>query len=102
MSNVTLYLPDDVKKELDSYSEVRWSEFIRQAIITKLKELRKLDLLKKYVEKEPFTQADLDWMDQNDWHPVDENQMKLTFVNDINKRNKGRIAKAKNIDQLFK
>lgn len=102
MSNVTLYLPDDVKKELDSYSEVRWSEFIRQAIINKIKELKKLDLLKKYVEKEPFTQTDLEWMDKNDWHPVDESQMKLNFVNDIHKRSKGRIIKAKSVDELFK
>lgn len=102
MGNVTLYLPDDVKKELDSYSEVRWSEFIRQAIITKIRELKKLDLLKKYVEKEPFTQADLDWMDQNDWHPVDESQMKLNFVTDLNKRGKGRLIKAKSIVELFK
>ena len=102
MSNITLYLPDEVKKELDAHSEVRWSEVIRQAVISKLKELRKLDLLKKYVEKEPFTEADLVWMDKNDWHPVDETQMKLNFVNEVDKRSKGRIIKAKSLDMLFK
>lgn len=101
MSNITLYLPDTVKKEVDVHSDVRWSEVVRQAIINKLRELKKLDLLRKYVEKEPFTQEDLAWMDENDWHPVDERQMKLSFVKEIEKRGRGRIVKAKSVGELF-
>ncbi len=102
MSNITLYLPDNVKKAVDAYAEVRWSEIVRQAIISKLAELKKLELLRKYVEREPFTAEDLEWMDGNDWHPVDERQMKLGFVREVQKRAKRRAVKAKSVDEIFK
>lgn len=102
MSNVTLYLPDNVKKDMGVYAEVRWSEIVRQAIINKLRELKKLELLRKYVEKEPFTHADLKWMDENDWHPVDEQQMKLSFVKEVQEiSRRGKFRKVKNIKELF-
>jgi len=101
MSNVTLYVPDDVKQKMDARSDIRWSEVARQAILKKLEETRKLELLKKYVEKEPFTQEDLVWMDEHDWHPVDEQQMKLSFIKEVQKRSKGKFIKAKSIDELF-
>lgn len=101
MTNVTLYLPDPVKSEMDQYSEIRWSEVVRQAVIEKLRELRKLGLLRKYVEKEPFTDEDLKWMDENDWHPVDENQMNLSFVKDVEKSGKGKFVKVRSVDELF-
>jgi len=101
MTNVTLYLPDNVKSEMDLHSEIRWSEVVRQAVITKLRELKKLELLRKYVEKEPFTDNDLKWMDENDWHPVDEKQMDLGFVNSIKNNSKGKFVKVRSVDELF-
>ena len=101
MSNITLYLPDNVKKELDTHSEIRWSEVVRKAIIGKLEKLKKLELLRKYVEKEPFTGEDLRWMDENDWHPVDEQQMKLGFVKELEKRGREKTVKMKRVEELF-
>ena len=101
MSNITLYVPDEVKKELNAHSEVKWSEVVRKAIINKLDELKKLELLRKYVEKEPFSDIDLRWMDDHDWHPVDEKQMKLSFVDGIQQRSKGKTVKHKSVDALF-
>lgn len=101
MSNITLYVPEKVKEKMDAYSEIRWSEVVRQAINQKLVETRKLELLKKYVEKEPFTRDDLAWMDEHDWHPVDERQMKLSFVDDVKKRSRGKFTRAKSTGELF-
>ncbi len=101
MSNITLYVPENVKKKMDSHSDIRWSEVVRQAINKKLIESRKLEILKKYVEQEPLTDADLVWMDEHDWHPVDEQQMKLSFIKEVEKRSKGKFIKAKNVDELF-
>lgn len=101
MSNVTLYLPDYVKLNMEKHSEIRWSEVVRNAILSKLNELRKLDLLRKYVEKEPFNEDDLNWMDENDWHPVDERQMNLDFVKKVEASSKGKFVKAKSVDELF-
>jgi hypothetical protein len=101
MSNVTLYVPDEVKQKMDAHSEIKWSEVVRKAVLEKLKQLKKLELLRKYVEKEPFTDNDLRWMDENDWHPVDEQQMKLGFVQDTKQRSKGKFVKAEKAKDIF-
>jgi hypothetical protein len=101
MSNVTLYVPDEVKQKMDTHSEIKWSEVVRKAVLEKLEELKKLEILRKYVEKEPFTDADLKWMDENDWHPVDESQMQLGFVDEVKKRGKGKFIKAAKVEDLF-
>jgi hypothetical protein len=101
MSNITLYLPDDVKEQLDAHSEIRWSEIARQALIEKLEEITKLEILKKYIEKQPFTEEDFAWMDEHDWHPVDEKGVKLSFIKELDKREKHKSVKAKSIDEFF-
>ncbi|MEK6981699.1 MAG: hypothetical protein AABX38_02105 [Candidatus Micrarchaeota archaeon] len=45
MTNITLSIPVEVKKMMDEYSEVKWSEVARKAIIEKLAILRRLDQL---------------------------------------------------------
>ena len=47
MANITLSVPEDIKKMMDGYSEVKWSEVARKAIVEKLLTLRKLDELSK-------------------------------------------------------
>ena len=41
MATVTLYLPDELKKKLDSMPEVKWSEVFRNIIMRKVEQLRK-------------------------------------------------------------
>ena len=101
MSNITLYVPEKVKERMDRHSDIRWSEVVRKAILEKLKEMRKLELLKKYVEKEPFTEEDWKWMDENDWHPVDEKEMKLSFVKEVKRREKEKARRVKDIKELL-
>jgi hypothetical protein len=101
MTNITLYVPENVKKEMDTHSDISWSDVVRQAILSKINELRKLTLLRKYVEKEPFSDDDLRWMDDNDWHPVDERQMSLSFVKDVQNQSKGRFIKARSVSEIF-
>ena len=45
MVNITLSIPTEVKKMMDQYEEVKWSEVARKAIIQKLALLRRLDEL---------------------------------------------------------
>jgi len=40
MGNITLSMPDDVHSEMKNFSEVRWSEVARKAIIEKLETLK--------------------------------------------------------------
>ncbi len=41
MATVTLSIPDELKKKLDSLPEVKWSEVFRSIIIKKVGQLKK-------------------------------------------------------------
>lgn len=43
MANITLSVPDGVHKEMRKFSEIRWSEVARKAIVEKLEVLRMAD-----------------------------------------------------------
>ncbi|MCX6768349.1 MAG: hypothetical protein NTY83_00680 [Candidatus Micrarchaeota archaeon] len=63
---------------------------------------RKKELIRKYEKKEPFTKADEKWMDENDWHPVDEKPMKPSFIKELKRISKeGKFIRIKNIRDLF-
>jgi Arc/MetJ-type ribon-helix-helix transcriptional regulator len=54
MPNITLSIPDDIYKKMKKYSEIKWSEVVRKAIVDYLKkleesktEIRTKDLLKE-------------------------------------------------------
>ena len=57
---MTLSLPDKLHEEMKKYSEIRWSEVARQAIIKKLNDLK---ILNKISEKSTLTEKDLDEID---------------------------------------
>lgn len=57
MGNITLALPDEIQKEMKHFSEVRWSEVARKAIIERLDSLR---LAEKLAQKSKLTQKDVD------------------------------------------
>ena len=44
MTNITLSVPEDTKKEMDSFPEMNWSEIARAAI------KKRIELLKKFRE----------------------------------------------------
>jgi Arc/MetJ-type ribon-helix-helix transcriptional regulator len=39
MPNITLSIPDDIYKKMKKYSEIKWSEVVRKAIVDYLKKL---------------------------------------------------------------
>jgi hypothetical protein len=47
MPNMTLSIPADIHRIMRKYSEIRWSEVARRAIIQKLMDLERLDELTK-------------------------------------------------------
>lgn len=57
MGNITLALPDEIQKEMKHFSEVRWSEVARKAIIDRLDSLR---LAEKLAQKSKLTPKDVD------------------------------------------
>lgn len=57
MGNITLSIPEVVHKEMKHFTEVRWSEVARRAIIYKLE---KLKFAEKLASKSKLTKKDVD------------------------------------------
>ena len=57
MGNVTLSIPEDVHKEMKHFSEIRWSEVARKAIVAKLETLQMAENLAK---KSRLTKEDIE------------------------------------------
>ena len=99
--NITLSVSGELEKLIKEHPEIKWTELARQGMLSKAEKMKKLDLLRKFIDKEPLSEADFVWMDENDWHPVDEMELKREFVAKIEKRSKGKFRKIKNIKELF-
>ncbi len=56
MANITLSVPDEIRKEMKEFSEIRWSEIVRRAIIEKLETLR---LAENLAKKSKLTEKDV-------------------------------------------
>lgn len=63
--------------------------------------MKKLELIKKYADKKQFNQDDKNWMEKNDWHPVDERPLKKKFIEEIKAASK-RPGKKISLKQLLR
>ncbi|MEK6900985.1 MAG: hypothetical protein AABX37_01445 [Nanoarchaeota archaeon] len=57
MGNMTLSIPDDVQHEMKHFTEVKWSEVARKAILEKIEVLR---MAEKLADKSKLTLKDVD------------------------------------------
>lgn len=57
MANITLAIPDEIQEEMRHFSEVKWSEVARKAI---LERLEMLHLAEKLAQKSKLTQEDVE------------------------------------------
>ncbi len=55
MANMTLSVPEELHKEMNAHSEIKWSEIARQAFDNKIKELHWMDVL---LSKSRLTEED--------------------------------------------
>jgi len=55
MTTLTLAVPDEMKKKMDSFPEMNWSEVARQAFMQKIEDM---EFLRKFKEKSKLTEAD--------------------------------------------
>lgn len=47
MANLTLFVPDELKKRMEKHSEIRWSAAVRNIIKEKLEDLEEVEELAK-------------------------------------------------------
>ena len=55
MTTLTLALPDEMKKRMDSFPEMNWSEVARQAFTQKIDDM---EFLRKFKEKSKINETD--------------------------------------------
>ena len=55
MTTITLAVPDEMKKKMDSFPEMNWSEVARQAFMQKIEDM---NFLRTFKEKSKLTEAD--------------------------------------------
>jgi len=55
MTTLTLAVPDEMKKKMDSFPEMNWSEVARQAFRQKIEDM---EFLREFKEKSKLTEAD--------------------------------------------
>ncbi len=55
MTTLTLAVPDEMKKKMDSFPEMNWSEVARQAFMQKIEDM---EFLRKFKEKSKLTESD--------------------------------------------
>lgn len=55
MTTLTLAIPDEMKKKMDSFPEMNWSEVARQAFLQKIEDM---EFLRKFKEKSKLTESD--------------------------------------------
>lgn len=58
MPNLTLSVPEELKKELDSLPEINWSESVRKFLAEKAKRALLLKKLDKMLEHSELTEED--------------------------------------------
>lgn len=57
MANITLFVPENVHKEMKQFSEIRWSEVARRAIIERLETMK---MAEKLASKSKLTEKDVE------------------------------------------
>ena len=61
MTNITLSIPDGLKKKMEKYPEIKWSQIARKAIEEKIKDL---ELLDKLTKDSKLTEKDVEEIDK--------------------------------------
>lgn len=100
--NITLSVSGDLEKAIKKHPEIKWTEIARQGMLSEVEKVRKLELLRKFIDKEAFNEDDFNWMDEHDWHPVDERELKPEFIAESKRISKGKFHRAKSMSDLFK
>lgn len=55
MTTLTLAVPDEMKKKMDSFPEMNWSEVARQAFMQKMEDM---EFLRRFKQKSKLSESD--------------------------------------------
>lgn len=81
MVSVTVPVDDELKKDIERFSWVNWSDVARE-------ELLKKEIFESYIKTGELSDEDEGFCEEMDWHPVDELELKEEFVKRLKKKSK--------------
>ncbi len=93
--NITLSVSGDLEQVVKKNKHIKWTEIARAAIRKQAEKQRKFEILEKYMVTREVSDKDWEWMEKIDWHPVDELELKESFVKELEKANRKKSKKIK-------
>ena len=94
MVSVTLSVSEEFKNQIKEFPWVNWSELSREEFLQKT-------IFEKYMKKEKISEAEWEFCDKIDWHPVDELPLRPEFVKELNERKKESFIRFKSVKDIF-
>jgi len=94
MVSVTLSVSNELKKEINHFSWVNWSNIARE-------ETRKKEIFEDYMKTRELSDEDWKFCDSIDWHPVDELPLKESYKKKLAERMKEPSITVKSIKEIF-
>ncbi|PIU21090.1 MAG: hypothetical protein COT15_04010 [Candidatus Diapherotrites archaeon CG08_land_8_20_14_0_20_34_12] len=89
--NITMSVSGDLEKGIRKYPHIKWTEVARKAMTEELGKVRKLEILQKFIDKEKFSDEDEEWMNRNNWHPIEQLALNPKFIKEAQRiEKKGR------------
>ncbi|MFP4006201.1 MAG: hypothetical protein ACLFUR_05755 [Candidatus Hadarchaeia archaeon] len=75
MPNMTIRIPEDLKKEIDNHPEINWSEVARQSMWTYI---RKLEVAEKIASESKLTEKEAEELSKNLKHDIAKHYRETT------------------------
>ena len=98
--NMTLSLDKNLSQVVQANKYIKWTEVARDAIKQKAIEIKKAEIFNKYAKKQELSEEEYNFLEEIDWHPVDELSLKDSFVKELKRADNEKRIKLKSIKNL--
>ena len=99
--NLTMSISGELEQVLKENRHIKWTEIARSAIKEEALKMKKMGLLAKYLDKKPISGDEWRLMEKIDWHPVDEIELKESFVSQVLKAGREKSKRINSRNELF-
>jgi|SRR3989344_3548332 len=94
MVSITLSIEEELKKKMEHFSWVNWSELAREKALKK-------EIFEEFIKTGTLSEESQKFCDEIDWYPIDELEIKEEYIEKLKKIERGPHTKI-NLEQLDK
>jgi len=94
MACITVSLDAPLKERVERFSWVNWSEVAKEEIL-------KREMFGRYLKTGELTDADWEFCEKINWHPVDELPLREEYKAKLEERRKGPFKTLKSVSEIF-